>query len=331
MKKLSLAWFWLFGILFLSIFFSSCNGISKAPSSEAIDALNLKSGDMVSCGPIDKQFGTVDFEISSPEKVKKEFNLAISLLHSFEYDEAEKVFAKIIAEDPGCAMAYWGVSMCNYHPLWTPPTVLELEKGSKAIVIAQSITQKSKKESAYIDAIASFYKDFNTIEHQIRSVRFEKAMEKTYLSFPGDKEAAVFYALALNAAAEPADKSFHKQKKAGAILSALYPGEPNHPGILHYIIHTYDYPELATLGLSSARKYALIAPSSAHAQHMPSHIFTRLGLWNECIQANLVSTASAKCYAENAQMKGHWDEELHSMDYLVYSYLVSAGKRCSCL
>jgi hypothetical protein len=128
-----------------------------------------------------------------------------------------------------------------------------------------------------------------------------------YKKYPDDKEAAIFYALSLDGAADPADKSYSNQRKAGAILTGLYPGEPNHPGIVHYIIHSYDYPELAALALPAARKYASIAPSSAHAQHMPSHIFTRLGLWDECIQSNLLSTSSAKCYAESAGIKGHWE------------------------
>ncbi len=211
--------------------------------------------------------------------------------------------------------------MCNNHPLWSPPTEGELKKGAKAIAIAQSIAKKTKRESDYIEAMALFYKNWDKENHHTRSIHFEKAMEKCYLDYPGDKEAAIFYALSLDAAADPADTSFRNQKEAGAILTALYPGEPNHPGIVHYIIHTYDYPGLAELALPAARKYASIAPSSAHALHMPSHIFTRLGLWDECIHSNLVSTASARCYAENAGIKGHWDEELHGMDYLVYAYL----------
>ena len=290
------------------------------PEKKLIDAIDLKKGDVVLCGPPGEQFGTVEFETSCPGKVKKDFDLAISLLHSFEYDEAEKVFAKIIDQESECAMAYWGVAMCNYHPLWTPPAQPELEKGARAIAIAQSLPA-SKRESGYIEAIAKFYKDWNKADHHTRSIRFEKAMEKIYNEFPNDKEAAVFYALSLDAAADVTDTSFANQKKAGAILTALYPGEPNHPGIVHYIIHSYDYPELATLALPAARKYASIAPASAHAQHMPSHIFTRLGLWDECIQSNLISTSSAKCYAENGGIKGHWDEELHGMDYLVYAYL----------
>jgi hypothetical protein len=311
--------------IFFLLIPASCHQ-SKKPAKESIDAINLKEGDVVLCGPPDKQFGTVEFETSCSGKVKKDFNLAISLLHSFEYDEAEKVFAKIIGQEPGCAMAYWGVAMCNYHPLWAPPAPPELEKGAKAIAIAQSLPS-SKRESGYIDAIALFYKDWNKADHHTRSIRFEKAMEKIYNEFPNDKEAAVFYALSLDAAADPNDSSFVNQRKAGAILTALYPGEPNHPGIVHYIIHSYDYPELAALALPAARKYASIAPASAHAQHMPSHIFTRLGLWDECIQSNLISASSAKCYAENGGIKGHWDEELHSMDYLVYAYLQKAENK----
>ncbi|MGG9962436.1 hypothetical protein [Ferruginibacter sp. SUN106] len=262
------------------------------------------------------------FETSCGENAKKDFDLAIALLHSFEYDEAEKVFAKVIDSYPACAMAYWGVAMCNYHQVWpSPPSPSDLDKGNKAIAIAQSIKQKSQRETDYINAIAAFYKDWKTIDHRTRSLKFESAMEKLYQQYPDDKEAAIFYALTLDGTADPADKSYRNQKKAGAILTSLYPGEPDHPGIVHYIIHSYDYPELAALALPAARKYASIAPASAHAQHMPSHIFTRLGLWDECIQSNLVSTASAKCYAENAGIKGHWDEELHGMDYLVYAYL----------
>ncbi|HTI12396.1 MAG TPA: tetratricopeptide repeat protein [Puia sp.] len=285
------------------------------------NTLNLKRGELVLCGPPEKQFGTVAFDVSCSENVGKDFNLAVALLHSFEYDEAEKVFARIISVDPGCAMAYWGVAMCNYHPLWAPPTQAELEKGAKVIAIARSIKGKTERESGYIDAIGMYYTDWNKVDDRTRRVNVEKAMERMYRKYPRDKEAAIFYALALDAAADPADQSFAKQRKAGSILNTLYPNEPGHPGIVHYIIHTYDYPGLAELALPAARKYASIAPASAHAQHMPSHIFTRLGLWDECIKSNLVSTSSAKCYAENADMKGHWDEELHGMDYLVYAYL----------
>jgi len=309
------------------IFFSvlilvpSCKTKSTGPSAETISAINLKRGELVLCGPPEKQFGTVDFLTSCSEKAKKDFDLAIALLHSFEYDESEKVFAKIVDENPECAMAYWGVAMSNYHPLWAPPTQPELEKGAKAIAIARSIKQNSPRESAYIEAIGSFYKDWEKADHRTRSVNYEKAMEKLYSRYPTDKEAAIFYALSLDASADPADKTFSNQKKAYAILTSLHPNEPDHPGIVHYMIHSYDYPELAALALPAAKQYASIAPSSAHAQHMPSHIFTRLGLWDECINSNLAAASSAKCYAETAGIKGHWDEELHALDYLVYAYL----------
>lgn len=303
---------------------TACHGRKKIPAEEAIDAIKLKSGEVVLCGPPDKQFGSVVFEAPYSKKVQKDFSLAIALLHSFEYDEAEKVFAKIIDMEPETAMAWWGVAMCNFHPLWAPPTQAELEKGAKAIAIAQTLAEKSTKSSAYIEAIGLFYQEWNKVDHLTRCSRFEKAMEKIYKDYPNDVEAATFYALALNGAADPADKWYSKQKKAGSILTALYANQPNHPGVIHYIIHSYDYPELATLALPAARKYASIAPSSAHAQHMPSHIFTRLGLWDECIQSNLVSTEAARCYAQNTAIKGHWDEELHGMDYLMYAYLQKA-------
>ncbi|MEO5563804.1 MAG: hypothetical protein ABIR18_10225 [Chitinophagaceae bacterium] len=300
----------------------SCKEKNSGPSSETLSAIDLKRGEVVLCGPPDQQFGSVEFESSCSDKVKKDFNLAIALLHSFEYDEAEKVFAKVIDAEPGCAMAYWGVAMANYHMLWpTVPSPAELEKGAKAVAVAQSITDKSKRESDYINAIASFYQDWDKTDHRTRNLSLNKAMEKVYTDYPDDKEAAIFYALTLDASADPADKTFANQKKAGAILTSLYPNQSNHPGVVHYIIHTYDSPELASLGLEAARKYASIAPSSAHAQHMPSHIFTRLGLWDENIKSNLVSASSAKCYGENLKLKGHWDEELHAMDYLVYAYL----------
>lgn len=308
----------------LCVFFiAACHHRNSIPTTEAINAIDLKRGKIILCGPPDKQLGEVSFQTSCSEKTQKDFNLAVSLLHSFEYDEAEKAFARIIDNEPGCAMAYWGVAMSNYHPLWTPPTQEELEKGSKAISIAQSL-KKSARESAYIDAMAAFYTNWDITGHASRSERFEEAMERVYAEYPDDPEAAIFYALALNGAASPADTTFRRQRKAGALLTAIYRYKPYHPGVVHYIIHSYDYAALAKLALPAAKRYASIAPSSAHAQHMPSHIFTRLGLWDEDIQSNIVATNAAKCYGENMGIKGHWDEELHGLDYLVYAYLQKA-------
>lgn len=307
--------------IFSKLILVSCNNQDSSPTKEIVSQLNLKRGAIISCAPAGEQFGTANFDMSCNEKTATDFNLAIVLLHSFEYDESEKVFAKIIDDNPGCAMAYWGVAMCNFHALWTAPSEAELVKGEQAIKIANSIANKSARESGYINAIAAFYHNWQTTDHRSRCIKYEQAMEKLQRTYPADKEAAIFYALSLDASANPNDKTFANQKKAAGILNALYASNPNHPGIIHYIIHTYDYPGMAEGALQAAKKYAQIAPSSAHALHMPSHIFTRLGLWDECIESNLVSVAAAKCYAEQAKMKGHWDEEVHGLDYLVYAYL----------
>lgn len=302
-------------------FLNSCTDSRTAPATETIASIDLKRGPVISCSPGERTFGKVAFPMSCNKDLQPDFDLGIALLHSFEYDEAEKVFAKIIDAEPGCAMAYWGVAMANYHTLWAPPTPAELEKGAKAIGIAASLPKKSEREEAYINTVAVFYKDYDKVDHMTRGRQFEAAMAELYKKFPDDKEAAIFYALTLTGNADPTDKTYTKQKKAGEILKSVYRDQPNHPGIVHYIIHSYDSPELAAWALPEARKYASIAPASAHAQHMPSHIFTRLGLWEEGIQSNLAAANSAKCYAEESGIKGHWDEELHSLDYLVYSYL----------
>ncbi len=305
--------------LFLT-FCCSCRQTAKAPARDVIESIHLKRGQIISCSSDSYGFGKVQFPTSCSDSTRDDFSLAVSLLHSFEYDEAEKAFAAVIDKDPGCAMAYWGVAMANFHPLWTPPNEAELNKGSRAIGIAKSLVT-SKREALYIAAIDSFYHNWQMKDHQSRCKAFEKGMEILHTTFPDDKEAAILYALSLDASADPADKSFRQQKKAGNILTSIYPGEPQHPGVAHYLIHTYDYPELAKGARAAARRYASIAPSSAHAMHMPSHIFTRLGLWNECITSNLASVAAAQCYARSAGINGHWDEELHGLDYLVYAYL----------
>lgn len=319
MKKAALY----FELLFLGVLLFcqyACRQKNTGPTKELIGEMNLKRGDVVTCGPGEQQFGEVQFKIAGDGRLQDDFNLGLKLLHSFEYEEAEKVFARIIDAEPNCTMAYWGVAMSNFHPLWAPPTEPELRKGAKAIEIAASIP-KSQREEEFINAIASYYRNWQTVGHVDRCTRFENEMEKLHANRPKDQEAAVFYALALNAAAIPTDKSFKKQRKAASILNALYSKYPEHPGIVHYIIHTYDYPELANLGLDAARRYASVAPSSSHALHMPSHIFTRLGLWSESVNSNLASVASSQCYADSAGINGHWDEELHGMDYLMYSYL----------
>lgn len=301
--------------LFMLSFFLGCKN-----NNQNIDlaSLNLLRGNLQLCG--NGQFGDVSFSESCSYETRETFNLAISLLHSFEYIEAEKAFVQVIDVNPDCAMAYWGVAMSIYHGLWAPPEQAVLEKGVKLLAIADKLP-KSKKASEYINAIGTFYENWETIDNQTRKDLYAQKMEEMFNDYMDDAEVAIFYALALRASAVPTDKSYAKQRTAGKILEGLFKKEPNHPGIAHYIIHSYDYPELAELGLSTARRYADIAPNSAHAQHMPSHIFTRLGLWNESISTNINSAASAVCYAQSIALDAHWDEEVHAMGYLVYAYL----------
>src|SRR5215471_8623999 len=270
------------------------------------------------------EIGSVSFAASCSPKARQRFNRAVAWLHSFEYDRAEQEFAGVIETNPGCAMAYWGIAMSYYHPLWAPPGSEDLKKGAAAAAKARSIGGRTRRERDYITAISVFYQDYETVDYRSRALAYEQAMERLYHRYPADKEAAVFYALSLNATAlatVPADKTYAKQKKAAAILNAVLREQPRHPGVAHYLIHSYDYPQLANLALEAARSYAGIAPDSAHALHMPSHIFTRLGLWQESIKSNLASEASAKRHAAEARMTGAWDEQLHAMDYLMYAHL----------
>jgi len=310
-----------FRTLFLLGVFLLFNTGCKNKTSKQVPGLasiNLLRGDLVLCGGT--QFGDVSFSFYCQYETREMFDLGLSLLHSFEYEEAEKAFVKVIDADPSCSMAYWGVAMSNFRSLWMQSGTDYLEKGSKLLKIAESL-QKSEREEEYLDAIGEFYKDWENVDEKNRILNFEKQMEFIYNKYEDDKEAAIFYALALRASADPADKTYKNQLKSGKILESLFPNKPNHPGIAHYIIHNYDYPELAELALETARRYADIAPASAHAQHMPSHIFTRLGLWDESIDTNINSTSSAVCYSESVDPDSHWAQELHAMDYLVYAYL----------
>lgn len=309
-------------ILLLLLMFSCGGKTDRVRFEPDLNSLDLLQGDIALCGPENGEFGTVAFSLSCSENVRADFNLATALLHSFEYTEAEKVFAKVINQDPTCVMGYWGAAMCNFHPLWEAPSEKDLRKGSRIIARARSlIRDTSTRESDYLEAIATIYDQWEEIDHRTRILKFENASAKIFKKYPEDSEAAIFYSLALRTAADPADKTFSKQRMAGEILNGIFLKEPDHPGIAHYIIHTFDYPELAELALPAARKYASIAAASAHAQHMPSHIFTRLGIWEEAIQSNMRSVSAAQCYAENVGMEGHWDEELHGMDYLLYALL----------
>src|SRR6185503_6338339 len=215
-------------IAFFIILLLSCKNKNNTPDS-AINSLDLKKGEVISCGPQEGEiFGTVSFASTVPASLQKDLNTGIALLHSFEYDEAEKMFAKVIDKAPDCAMAYWGVAMSNFHPLWAPPSEAELQKGMKAIEVARNIENKTKRESDYIEAIAQFYEHSGQADHRTRVLNFEKAMEKIYETYKEDEEAIVFYALALNAAADPADKTYKNQRKAFALLNPIFEKEPLH-------------------------------------------------------------------------------------------------------
>jgi len=273
-----------------------------------------------------EKLGRVDFPVSCATQAQKQFNRAVAWLHSFEYEEAEKVFTEVTVTDPRCGMGYWGIAMSNYHPIWAPPSAAELKKGWEAIEKARSVGARTQRERDYIAAIEFFYyKDSDKLDHRTRTLAYSEAMEQLYRRYPSDREAGVFYALTLIAKGMMAsDKSYANEKKAAQILNRVLARAPQHPGVAHYLIHSYDYPALAYLALPAARSYAKIAPASAHAQHMPSHIFTRLGLWQEAIRSNLDAKAAAKAYAVRNRMPGAWDEQLHAMDYLAYAHLQGA-------
>jgi tetratricopeptide (TPR) repeat protein len=271
-----------------------------------------------------EKLGQVDFPVSCTAAAQKQFDQALGALHSFWYEEALRVFTTVAETDPGCAMAYWGIAMSIYYPLWVPPSQATLQKGINAIEKAKSIGAKTDREGAYIAAIAVFYKDSDKLDHRARAVAYEKAMEQIHRQYPTDKEAAIFYALALNATASPTDKTYAQQRKAGEILEKVFSEQPDHPGVAHYIIHSYDNPSTANRGLPAAQRYIKIAPSVPHAQHMPSHIFTRLGLWQESIQSNLGAVAASKEYAAKVHPGAAYYEHLHALDYLAYAYLQGA-------
>jgi tetratricopeptide (TPR) repeat protein len=269
-----------------------------------------------------EKLGQVNFTVSCNPKAKRQFNRAVAWLHSFEYEEAEKAFTEVTVTDPRCAMGYWGIAMSNYHPLWVPPTGAELQKGSSAVEKAKSAGARTERERNYIAAVEIFYKDADKVDHRTRAFAYSDAMKQLFQRHPFDREASVFYALTLIATGMMAnDKSYAREKDAAQILNRVLVREPQHPGVTHYIIHSYDYPALAQLALPAARSYAKIAPASAHARHMPSHIFTRLGLWQEGIRSNLDAKAAAKAFAVRNHMSGVWDEQFHAMDYLAYAYL----------
>lgn len=263
-----------------------------------------------------ERLGKVSFPISCATGSQKSFERGVALLHSFGYEEAEQQFVELSQKDPACAMAHWGVAMSLFHQIWERPEPAALKRGHEELEKAQKVGAQTEREREYISALALFYADPET-DYLKRAGAYSDAMGKLYQQNPTDLEAGAFYALSLLAAAPSGDESMAYKKKAVAVLTPLFQKQPDHPGLAHYIIHSCDSPQMASMGLDAARRYAAIAPSSAHAVHMPSHIFARLGLWQEDIQANLKSVALTEKSGEMF-MHGH---ELHAMHFLIYAYL----------
>ena len=267
----------------------------------------------------------VDFATSCSPAVQHLFKHAVWTLHSFWYPEALKDFTAVTEVDPNCAIGYWGIAMSHWYPLWFPPSPAALKAGSEAVEKAMAATTKTEREKDYITAIAAFYRDNDKLDHRTRAVAYEKAMEQVYLKYPEDREAGVFYALALDTTAPPTDKTYTNQKKAAEILNNVWKEQPNHPGVVHYLIHSDDSAKFAQAGLDAAICYAKIAPDVPHALHMPSHIFTRLGMWQESIDSNRAANAAALAYVrKNLGPDGFDGETVHTMDYLEYAYLQTA-------
>jgi tetratricopeptide (TPR) repeat protein len=266
------------------------------------------------------QLGTVVFPVSCAPSTQKPFERGVALLHSFWYEEAEKEFQQIATDDPRCAMAHWGVAMSLWHQLWNHPDDTVIQRGLDEVHEART-GPTTTREKAYIAAIAAFYSDSNRLNHEARAKAYSDAMKTVYESYPDDHEAAVFYALSLLASEPHDDAAFANRKAAAAILEKLFAIEPDHPGVAHYLIHSYDKPQLAQFGLPAARRYAQIAPAAPHALHMPSHIFARVGLWQDDINSNLASIAATRKTA--AMHMGGEGHQFHAMDFLFYAYMQS--------
>jgi tetratricopeptide (TPR) repeat protein len=263
-----------------------------------------------------EKLGTVYFATSCKEQAQEEFNRAVALLHSFQFSRAIDGFNAVLTQDSSCGIAYWGIALSD----WTNPFAMgvkeksQLQAGRDNAERGKSVGAKTERERAYIAAVGKLYNDFESTQQQTRLIAYRDAMEEVAAKYPHDHEAQIFYALAVAASEDPADKTYAGRLKAGAILEKLFEEEPAHPGLAHYIIHTYDVPALAEKGLVAARRYSKIAPDPPHALHMPSHTFTRTGYWQESIDSNIAA-------ATEARREGQTAEELHASDYEIYAYL----------
>jgi len=269
-----------------------------------------------------QQLGRVRFATSCDAVARTEVERGVAYLHSFWYEKAAETFAAAAAADSGCAMAFWGQAMSVLHPLWTPPSSADA-RAALGVTDRGLARAKTTRERGYLDAIRAYYADYDRTDPKARLVRYALAMDSVRRRSPSDTEAAIFYALALIAVgqANATDTTFTYQKRADSILEPLFRREPRHPGLAHYLIHTNDVPQLAAHGLYAARRYAEIAPDVPHAQHMPSHIFTRLGAWDDAIASNTRSAAAARAYEVERGLTAMWDQRAHALDYLAYAYL----------
>jgi hypothetical protein len=258
---------------------------------------------------------SVNFQTTCAPALSKDFNRAVALLHSFWFAQAISAFNGVLASDPSCAMAHWGIALSEWgNPFAGLRAPQQLERGRAAILTAQATGSPSARERAYIDAAASLFTDGAPATQRARTVAYADAMEKLARAYPDDMEAQIFCALAINQTADAGDKTYARQLQAAAILEPLFKQHPTHPGLAHYIIHAFDHPPLAPKALDAARRYASLAPAVPHALHMPSHTFTRMGLWKESIETNRKSAAAAS----KSSTAG---EELHALDYQAYAYL----------
>ena len=276
-----------------------------------------------------EQLGNVSFPVSCGAAVQQDFDHAMALFHSFWYPQSIQAFTVLAAKHSDCAIAYWGIALSILrNPLGGyPMSAKDWQEGWAVVEKAKSIGAGTERERAYIAAIEALYKDSETRDLRTRQLAYEKAMEQVYMRYPDDREAAVLYALALNMTALPTDKTYANQLKAAAILEKVFAVQPNHPGAAHYLIHTYDYPPIANRGLPAARRYASIAPAAPHALHMPSHVFTRLGYWQESIETNRAAAAVSHAAAAKMGPGTAGAEGLHAMDYMTYAYLQSGRDR----
>ena len=299
-----------------------------SPSSRALAVLSLA---LVLAQPAcaqEENFGEVNFPISCSAAAQTQFNRAVAMLHSFFFPETVKAFTALAQQEPACAMAYWGIAISERpNPLVAPFPADLMGKGWQAIEAARAAATKTQREADWIEALAVFFKDYDKLDLRTRTLAYEAAMARLAERYPDDAEAAIFYALALNEAVDLNDKTYAKQFKAAAILQAVEAKQPNHPGIAHYIIHSFDFAPICREGLPAARRYAELAPAAPHALHMPSHTFSMLGMWRESIAANLKTVVAGKAYAARHNLDGIYPVDPHAYDFMQYGYLQLGEER----